>query len=69
MVYGPDYDLPERRRELASRESLVNRRAKFREIVKQAAISLEGVDRFIAGEPIERVAECVRAVLALGEAF
>lgn len=65
MVYGPDYDLPDNTVKLLDRESLVNRRNKHRRILRQFALSIEGVERFIKREPLSRVQECVRGVLSL----
>jgi hypothetical protein len=65
MVYGPEYDLLESRWELASRDALKRRREKHRRVLKQFALSLEGVERFLRGEPTQRVEACVRGVLSL----
>jgi hypothetical protein len=65
LVYGPAYDLPDNIVKLLDRESLVNRRNKHRRILKQFALSVEGVERFIKREPLARVQECVRGVLSL----
>jgi protein phosphatase len=61
IIYGADYDRPEnlarlRRRGLARKRALA-----FREF----ALGVEGLHRFVAGEPLHRVHECVFGVLAL----
>jgi protein phosphatase len=61
IIYGPDYDAPEnlarlRERGLSSKRSLA---------VREFALGVEGLERFIRNEPLRRVHECVFAVLAL----
>ncbi len=61
IVYGPDYDAPEhlqrlRQRSLGTKRSLARR---------EFALGLEGLERFVAGQPLRRVHECVFGVLAL----
>jgi protein phosphatase len=61
IIYGPDYDdeanlVRLRRRGLNAKRSLASR---------EFALGLEGLERFVAGEPLRRVHECVFAVLAL----
>jgi hypothetical protein len=63
LVYGPEFDSPENRIWLRSRLSLANRKNKHRRVLNQAALAIEGVNRFIAREPLERVEECIRGVL------
>lgn len=65
MVYGPEYDLLENRWRLASRDALERRREKHRRVIKQLALSVEGVERFIAGKPVSSIENCVRGVLSL----
>jgi protein phosphatase len=65
LVYGPEYDLPENRLRLFDRPALKRRREKHRRVLRQFALSVEGVERFIRGDGLDRVAECVRGVLAL----
>ena len=65
FVYGPEYDLPENRLWLSSREALAHRKNKRRKVLKQLALSIEGVERFVSKEPLGRIEECVRGVLAL----
>ena len=61
IIYGPDYDLSEnlvrlRKRGLGAKRSLA---------IREFALGLEALERFVAGEPLRRVHECVFAVLAL----
>jgi protein phosphatase len=65
LVYGPEYDLPENLVRMIDREALADRRRKHRRILRQAALSVEAVERFVRQEELSRVRECVRAVLSL----
>jgi protein phosphatase len=61
IIYGPEYTAPEhlqrlRRRGLAAKRSLA---------VREFALGLEALERFVRREPLRRVHECVFAVLAL----
>ena len=61
IIYGPEYSLDRnlprlRRRNLGRKRSLATR---------EYALGLEALDRFVAGEPLWRVHECVFGVLAL----
>jgi hypothetical protein len=61
LIYGPDYLAPEnlerlRNRGLASKRSLA---------LREFALGIEGLERFVAREPLRRVHECVFGVLAL----
>ncbi|RMG15782.1 MAG: polynucleotide kinase-phosphatase [Planctomycetota bacterium] len=61
LVYGPEYTLPEhlerlRRRSVSRKRSLA---------LREFALGLEALERFVAGEPLHRVHECVLGVLAL----
>ena len=61
IIYGPEYTLPEnlerlRRRGLATKRSLA---------LREFALGVEGLRRFVDGEPLYRVHECAFAVLAL----
>ncbi|MFN9985890.1 MAG: polynucleotide kinase-phosphatase, partial [Pirellula sp.] len=61
IIYGPDYDAPEnlsrlRNRGLGRKRSLA---------IREFALGLEGLDRFVRGEPLRKVHECVFGVLAL----
>ena len=61
IIYGPEYTLPEnidrlRRRNLSSKRSLA---------LREFALGIEGLERFVDREPLYRVHECAFAVLAL----
>jgi protein phosphatase len=61
IIYGPIYDLPEnlarlRQRGLSRKRSLA---------LREFALGIESIERFVAGEPLRRVHECVFGVLAL----
>jgi protein phosphatase len=61
IVYGPEYALPAtmerlRDRNLGRKRSLA---------VREFALGVEALERFVRGEPLHRVHECVFAVLAL----
>ena len=61
IIYGPEYTLPENidrliRRNLAAKRSLA---------LREFALGIEGLQRFVDGEPLYRVHECAFAVLAL----
>jgi hypothetical protein len=61
IIYGPDYQLPQnlerlRRRGLARKRSLA---------MREFALGVESLERFVRGEPLYRVHECVFGVLAL----
>lgn len=61
IIYGPEYSLPEhldrlRRRGLAAKRSLA---------LREFALGIEALERFVRGEPLRRVHECVFGVLAL----
>src|SRR5437016_8479168 len=61
IIYGPDYTLPAnldrlRRRGLKAKRSLA---------LREFALSLEALERFVRREPLRRVHECVFGVLAL----
>lgn len=61
IIYGPDYDLPANLSRLRSRGLGAKRSLAMREF----AVGLEGLERFVRGEPLRRVHECAFAVLAL----
>ena len=61
IIYGPDYDAPENLSRLRSRGLGRKRSLAIREF----ALGLEGLDRFVRGEPLRKVHECVFGVLAL----
>ncbi len=61
IIYGPEYTLPAnlerlRQRGLGRKRSLA---------LREFALGIEALERFIADEPLRRVHECVFAVLAL----
>ncbi len=61
LIYGPDYTLPEnlnrlRRRGLSRKRSLA---------IREFALGIEALERFVARQPLRRVHECVFGVLAL----
>jgi protein phosphatase len=61
IIYGPEYDAPEhlqriRARGLAAKRSLA---------IREFALGIEGLERFVRREPLRRVHECVFGVLAL----
>ncbi len=61
IIYGPDYLAPDnldrlRQRGLAAKRSLA---------LREFALGLEGLQRFVARQPLRRVHECAFAVLAL----
>jgi protein phosphatase len=61
IIYGPEYTLPEhlarlRERGLAGKRSLA---------LREFALGLEALERFVRREPLRRVHECVFGVLAL----
>lgn len=61
IIYGPDYTLPEnlerlRHRGLGRKRSLA---------LREFALGIEAIERFVRREPLRRVHECVFGVLAL----
>jgi protein phosphatase len=61
IIYGPEYTAPEhlarlRQRGLGAKRALAQR---------EFALGLEALERFVRGEPLYRVHECVFGVLAL----
>lgn len=61
IIYGPDYTAPENLERLRSRGLGAKRSLALREF----ALGIEGLERFVRQEPLRRVHECVFAVLAL----
>ena len=61
IIYGPEYTLPENLERLRSRGLSTKRSLALREF----ALGIEGLDRFVRAEPLRRVHECVFGVLAL----
>jgi protein phosphatase len=64
LVYGPDYDTRDNRESLVSREALGRRRSKHRRILRQFALGMEAVTRFVQRNSLDAVHECVLGVLA-----
>ncbi len=61
IIYGPEYTIEEnlarlRKRGLSAKRSLA---------IRELALGIEALERFIRGEPLRRVHECVFGVLAL----
>ncbi len=61
IIYGPEYDVPENLDRLRVRGLGAKRSLAMREF----ALGVEAVERFVRGEPLRRVHECVFGVLAL----
>ena len=61
IIYGPEYTLPENLERLRHRGLHTKRSMAMREF----ALGLEGLQRFVEEEPLYRVHECAFAVLAL----
>lgn len=61
IIYGPEYTLPGNLERLRQRGLGAKRSLALREF----ALGVEGLERFVRGEPLRRVHECVFGVLAL----
>jgi protein phosphatase len=61
IIYGPEYSLPENLARLRSRGLGAKRSLALREF----ALGVESLERFVKREPLRRVHECVFGVLAL----
>lgn len=61
IIYGAEYDLPENLERLRQRGLSAKRSLALREF----ALGVEGLERFVRREPLRRVHECVFGVLAL----
>jgi protein phosphatase len=61
LIYGPDYLAPEHLDRLRQRGLAAKRGLALREF----ALGVEALERFVRGEPLRRVHECCFAVLAL----
>ena len=61
IIYGPEY----RRDKHIERLRQRNLRRKRQLAIKEFALGLEALHRFVEGEPLYRVHECVFGVLAL----
>lgn len=61
IIYGPEYLMPDNLKRLKSRSLTRKRSLALREF----SLGIESLDRFVIGEPLYRVHECVFGVLAL----
>lgn len=61
IIYGPEYTQPENMKRLKNRGLSAKRSLAMREF----ALGVEGLERFVKNEPLRRVHECVFGVLAL----
>src|SRR5690606_13216260 len=61
IIYGPEYTLPANLERLRARAVAAKRRLALREF----ALGIEALSRFVRNEPLYRVHECVFGVLAL----
>ena len=61
IIYGPEYDLSENLERLRGRGLSIKRSLALREF----ALGIEALERFVRKEPLRRVHECVFGVLAL----
>jgi protein phosphatase len=61
IIYGPEYDLSENLERLRGRGLSTKRSLALREF----ALGIEALERFVRNEPLRRVHECVFGVLAL----
>jgi protein phosphatase len=61
IIYGPEYTMPENLSRLRSRGLGGKRSLALREF----ALGMESLERFVHNEPLRRVHECVFGVLAL----
>jgi protein phosphatase len=61
IIYGREYLLPENLERLRSRSTSAKRSLALREL----ALGIEALERFVRNEPLRRVHECVFGVLAL----
>lgn len=61
IIYGPEYSRPDALERLRTRSVAMKRSMALREF----ALGIEGLERFIQREPLRRVHECVFGVLAM----
>ena len=61
LIYGPEYTAPEHLERL--RERGVGRKRSL--ALREFALGIEGLERFVRHEPLRRIHECVFGVLAL----
>jgi protein phosphatase len=62
IIYGPEYDLAGNLEQLRNRGSLALKRSLA---LREFALGVEALNRFVAREPLYRVHECVFGVLAM----
>ncbi len=62
IIYGPEYDLPGNLERLRDRGTLALKRSLA---LREFALGIEALTRFVSREPLYRVHECVFGVLAL----
>jgi protein phosphatase len=62
IIYGPEYDLPGNLERLRDRGTLALKRSLA---LREFALGIEALNRFVAREPLFRIHECVFGVLAL----
>ena len=61
IIYGPEYTAPENMARLRQRGLTAKRSLALREF----ALGIEALERFVRHEPLRRIHECVFGVLAL----
>jgi hypothetical protein len=61
IIYGPEYDVPANLERLKNR--YLNRKQSL--AIREFALGVEGLERFVNKEPLRKVHECVFGVLAL----
>ena len=61
IIYGPDYTAPEHLERLRNRGLSTKRSMALREF----ALGIEALERFVNKEPLRKVHECVFGVLAM----
>jgi protein phosphatase len=61
IIYGPEYTAPEQLEQLRSRGLAAKRSLALREF----ALGIEALERFVRAEPLRRVHECIFGILAL----
>jgi protein phosphatase len=61
IIYGPEYTFPDQIERLRSRGLWAKRSL----ALKEFALGIEALERFVGREPLRRVHECVLGVLAL----
>src|SRR5437879_11557345 len=62
IIYGPEYDLPGNLERLRDRGTLALKRSLA---LREFALGIESLRRFVSRDPLYRVPECVFGVLAL----